>query len=289
MIPLISGASTGPLGLTHLPRFWLKLRLRARGRLPAGYRSGVGGSDGDLLTGFGIDHDAIVAFVADAVPDYLTFERWVRANATSLTPASIAAFNAHLLPFRMPEPRRTEWCARFGLDGSYAIAVGLNQLDDWDLVHAQLRAPDAPSTVVVPAISSSVSGPLGANHLPRLWLKLLLAHVERLPAAYHHGSGRFDELTMTTLGIDRDALLAFVAAEMPGYLAFENWVRANGARVTPAAIAELNAALGAALMPEAMAAERRAQLGLDDPAVVLGIPLNDLDDWRALHEQLRDA
>jgi hypothetical protein len=289
MIPLISGATTGPIGLTHLPRLWLKMRLRALGLLPAGYRCGDGGSDHALLSRFGIDLATLVAFVAADVPDYLAYERWVRANSTGLTPEAVAAFNADLVPERMPEPRRTEWCERFGLDGSYAFAVGLNQLDDWALVHAQVVAADAPASYVVPAVSSSVSGPLGAQHLPRFWLKLLLAQHHRLPEGYWHGTGRFDELTMTTLGIDRDALLAFVAAESPGYLTFEHWVRTNGTRLRPEAIAELNATLNASIMPEAVATGRRAQLGVDDPTFDRGIPLNDLDDWRQLHEQLRAA
>ena len=45
MIPLISGAENGPLGIVHLPRLWLKMRAHAVGVLPEGYRHGNGGTD----------------------------------------------------------------------------------------------------------------------------------------------------------------------------------------------------------------------------------------------------
>ena len=63
---------------------------------------------------------------------------------------------------------------------------------------------------IVPLISSTVAGPLGAMHLPRLWLKILLHAVGRLPEGYRHGEGGFDSLTISNLGIDGRELIAYV-------------------------------------------------------------------------------
>ena len=68
-VPLISTRSKGPLGLAHLPRLWLKMRLAARGKLASGYRAGEGGFDGALLEAIGINSGAAVACVADSQPN----------------------------------------------------------------------------------------------------------------------------------------------------------------------------------------------------------------------------
>lgn len=138
VVPLISSSVAGPLGIIHLPRLWLKMLLHAQGRLKEGYRHGVGGFDEALLTAFGIDHDAFVAFITTQQPGYLALETWVRANAKNLSPEAIRAFNERYGSFDMPEPRRTEWRARFGTAPDYSNAVAMNNLDDWDLIHEQL-------------------------------------------------------------------------------------------------------------------------------------------------------
>ena len=48
-VPLIGTAATGPLGVAHLPRLWLKMLLASQGKLVEGYRAGQGGFDGLLL------------------------------------------------------------------------------------------------------------------------------------------------------------------------------------------------------------------------------------------------
>ena len=109
-IPLISTRTKGPLGLAHLPRLWLKMRLSAKGKLADGYRSGEGGFDGALLEALGIDSTAVAAFVNESQPSYLAFETWVKENAQleSLTPEAIDQFNQRILSFPKPEPGRSE-------------------------------------------------------------------------------------------------------------------------------------------------------------------------------------
>ncbi|GAC1659536.1 MAG: hypothetical protein NVS4B13_04590 [Candidatus Elarobacter sp.] len=136
---------------------------------------------------------------------------------------------------------------------------------------------------IVPTLSSSVMGPLGVKHLPRLWPKILLHSCGRLPEGYRHGVGGFDEFLTTTLGIDRDAFIAHIETARPDYLALEAWVRTNATALNAETIAVVNARVTNADLPEAMLADRRRHLGFNEPAYIKAAALNDLDDWAALH------
>jgi hypothetical protein len=286
-IPLISQSESGPLGLLHLPRFWLKMRARAVDVLPDGYRCGNGGSDEGLVDAIGIDGKAFAAFIAREAPDYQACESWIRTNARNLNAETIRAFNAHTVGFDMPDPRRTEWSERFGLtDPGYMKAFQLNHLDDWDGIHHLLLEDEQPETQLVPAISSSVTGPLSVVHLPRLWLKHRLHGVGRLMDGYRHGAGGFDEMMTTAIGLDPVAFADYVEAEKPAYLEAEAWVREHATSLTPDAIAAWATTLATFHFPAARVPERHAELGITDPSFTLGVPLNDLDDWAGLHRQL---
>ena len=141
-IPLISTRTIGPLGLVHLPRLWLKMRLAAKGMLNEEYRAGEGGFDGVLLDSLGIASGAAVAFIKASQPSYLAFEDWVKENATpqSLTSEAIEALNQRILTFPKPEPMRTESLEFIGLPPSDKEWLGtdLNDLDDWHGLHLAL-------------------------------------------------------------------------------------------------------------------------------------------------------
>ena len=124
-------------------------------------------------------------------------------------------------------------------------------------------------------------------HLPRLWLKHRLHAAGRLPEGYRHGAGGFDEMVTDALGLDRDAFAAYVETERPDYLASEAWVRSHATTLTAASIDALNASILTFRLPEPRLSERRAELGVTDPAVDRGIALNDLDDWAGLHRYLQ--
>jgi hypothetical protein len=132
----------GPLGVKHLPRLWLKILLHACGRLPDGYRHGVGGFDEFLTTTLGIDRDAFVSYIETAKPDYLTLEAWVRANATALTPEAIAKVNEGVSATDIPEAMYGDRSARLGFaDPAYKKAVALNDLDDSPLRVSRVASP----------------------------------------------------------------------------------------------------------------------------------------------------
>ena len=141
-VPLISTRTKGPLGLVHLPRLWLKMRLSAKGKLADEYRAGEGGFDGLLLEALGIDSTAAVAFVNASHPSYLAFEAWVKENAKpeSLTQEAINQFNKRILSFPKPEPGRSEMLEVLGLPQSNKEWLGtdLNDLDDWHGFHLAL-------------------------------------------------------------------------------------------------------------------------------------------------------
>ena len=75
IIPLISSGTTGPLGVKHLPRLWLKTLLSATGHMPAGYKDLRPGFDYMVLEGLGINPDAAREFIVNDRPTYLAFER----------------------------------------------------------------------------------------------------------------------------------------------------------------------------------------------------------------------
>jgi hypothetical protein len=139
---------------------------------------------------------------------------------------------------------------------------------------------------VIPTISTSAVGPAGVMHLPRIWLKLLLHVLGRLPDGYKWTTGTFDRMVLDALGIDDAQIVDFVQTERPDYLQFERWVRANGKALSTGEIAALNARYREFPMGPAAASERRAELGLTDDALTSGVLLNDLDDWSALHRRL---
>ncbi|GAC1521616.1 MAG: hypothetical protein NVS2B3_17780 [Vulcanimicrobiaceae bacterium] len=139
---------------------------------------------------------------------------------------------------------------------------------------------------IVPLISSSVVGPLGIAHLPRTWAKVSLHAAGRLPEGYRAGTSGFDSWMCEELGIDTAALVAFVAAERPTYLALEAWVIAHATALTPVAVARWNRIVAAATLPDAMRAERLEHFGLTEDDAPMGVMLNDLDDWEAFHRSL---
>ena len=59
---------------------------------------------------------------------------------------------------------------------------------------------------IVPLISSGVAGPLGALHLPRLWLKVSLESLGKLADGYPGIGKGYDMMTINALGLNADAV-----------------------------------------------------------------------------------
>lgn len=146
LVPLIASNVSGPLGVSHLPRLWLKLLLDARGLLAEGYTACDDYFDRLLLEALHIDPLELQAFVRDHFPSYPQLEDWVVArNRGAIAPSTIDHLNYSILSYNHPEEVRVSILGANGMDEGDGIhdAVSLNNLDDWQAMHATLGAKPA--------------------------------------------------------------------------------------------------------------------------------------------------
>jgi hypothetical protein len=139
-VPLIPCNVSGPLGVLHLPRLWLKVSLEARGKLAAGY-PGIGkGFDQMVIDGLGLQADAVRKYIADVKPTYRQFEAWIEAQpGVKLDRNSLYRLNSAILGYHHAADLAKEIRASTGYieDGSVtSSAYELNALDDWQAFHA---------------------------------------------------------------------------------------------------------------------------------------------------------
>jgi hypothetical protein len=140
-------------------------------------------------------------------------------------------------------------------------------------------------TKIVPAISSGTAGPLGAIHLPRLWLKLTLAAAGELPDGYDECGAGFDAMTLNALGLDRDKTIAFVRQSKPTYMEFEEYVVKNG-KTDKATIEAHNAAIRGYNHSDELGREMRGASGIKNEAVKDAVMLNTVEDLDEIYAQV---
>ncbi len=142
---------------------------------------------------------------------------------------------------------------------------------------------------VVPLVSSSVAGPLGAIHLPRLWTKLTLHHAGMLPDGYDHAGGGFDQMTIDALGLKRDAVIAFVKDKKPTYVQFEKYVaEQNGGSIPKEKIDAHNAAIRGYNHADDLAAKMQSSSGAASH-IKDAVTLNTLEDMDELHTNVNGS
>jgi len=134
-------------------------------------------------------------------------------------------------------------------------------------------------------ISSGVAGPLGALHLPRLWLKVSLEAAGKLATGYPGLGQGYDMMTCTALGLDPEAVKTFIKSNKPTYTQFEAWVRQNGKKLSKADIQRHNLAILGYCHDDGTRKGILSASGLPDDGSVLpgAIDLNNLDDWQEFH------
>lgn len=134
---------------------------------------------------------------------------------------------------------------------------------------------------IVPLISSGVAGPLGALHLPRLWQKVSLEAAGKLADGYPGLGKGYDQMTCDALGLDAEAVKAFIKSSKPSYPQFEAWVKKNGRKLTKADIHRHNLAIQGYCHTDDTRKGILSANGLADDGSVLpgAIDLNNLDDW----------
>ena len=139
MIPTISSGVAGPLGVLHLPRFWSKVLMDAKGVLNEEYPACGAGFDQMVLDGLGLDKDATLAYISDNSPTYPQFEAWVSENG-NFDQAAVDALNAAISGYNHDDDTRGGILGASGIqdDGSILDAVNLNNLDDWYEFHASI-------------------------------------------------------------------------------------------------------------------------------------------------------
>jgi hypothetical protein len=138
IVPAVSSQSSGPLGLVHLPRFWMKATLSAAGALYPSWVSGqASGFDRAFAAEAGFDLDAAIAHVHAERPTYPQFEAWFAALAGPFDDARLPKHNAALLGRQKPEEIAARERAVLGIDDpTYRPSVTINDLMDWRELHA---------------------------------------------------------------------------------------------------------------------------------------------------------
>jgi len=139
----------------------------------------------------------------------------------------------------------------------------------------------------IPLISSGTAGPLGVLHLPRLWLKASLEAKGKLDSRYPGAGQGYDQMTISALGLTRDAVLAYIKASSPTYPQFEAWVKAQpGVKLDAATVAAHNASVLGYNHDDETRQGILKNNGLPDDATAVkdAVHLNDLDSWQEFHE-----
>jgi hypothetical protein len=144
IVPLISSGVAGPLGVLHLPRFWLKMSLECRGKLAAGYPGCGMGYDQMVLDALGLKKQATVDYIKSNRPTYPQFEAWIKKQpGVKLDKASIDKINGAIRGYIHDDPTRTSILSANGIPddpNAPRDAVNLNNLDDWKEIHnAELK------------------------------------------------------------------------------------------------------------------------------------------------------
>ena len=139
IVPLISSSVAGPLGVLHLPRLWLKASLEAAGKLAPGY-PGIGqGYDMMVITGLGLNADAVRKFITDSKPTYPQFEAWIRSQpGVNLSKGNIHKLNVSIVGYIHTDEVRKGILAANNLPDNGSVlpdAINLNNLDDWFEFH----------------------------------------------------------------------------------------------------------------------------------------------------------
>lgn len=288
LAPLIGATVAGPLGVVMLPRMWYKSVLSAAGMLYEGYTDYYRGFNQRVVDGLGLDPEPWFTYLK-TMPTYPEAEDYVRKHAKKLDAASIAAVNTEVLTFLRPEENAAGVRARTGLDDpTFRNSALLLNWDDWFTMHEELLAHrDGGLEPIVPMISSSQSGLLEIPHLPRLWIKALLAAVGALPEGWKTGVNcGFDKTLAGLIGLDLPATSTYISEDLPNYLVFERWVAARIATPDAATKAGWTAKIAAMEKAEETSAAELIEAGATGIKTRNVILLNDLVDWKHMHDSL---
>ena len=143
------------------------------------------------------------------------------------------------------------------------------------------------SNSIVPLISSSVAGPLGVLHLPRLWLKVSLEARGKLAAGYPGLGKGYDSMVCAALNLNPDSVKSFIASSRPTYPQFEAWIKQQpGVKLDKATLYKNNVAIMGYIHADETRAGILSASGITDESSVNpgAVDLNNIDDWFELHQ-----
>ena len=95
-------------------------------------------------------------------------------------------------------------------------------------------------------------------------------------------------MVLDGLGIEKDAITAFVKESNPSYPQFEAWIlQQKGGALDAAAVESLNAAIAGYNHTDDVRKAILGDSGIEDDGTILdAINLNNLDDWYEFHKSL---
>ena len=135
---------------------------------------------------------------------------------------------------------------------------------------------------IVPTISSSVSGPLGVQHLPRFWQKVSLENAGKLADGYPGCGAGYDQMVLDALGLDKEATLNFIKNDKPTYPQLEAWIKKQpSVKLDQGSITAINAAIDGYIHDDATRQSILSANGIEDGCCgpYDAVNLNNLDDW----------
>ncbi|HEX4140001.1 MAG TPA: DUF5069 domain-containing protein [Candidatus Methylacidiphilales bacterium] len=141
IVPTISSASSGPLGVLHLPRLWQKVILKEKGLLPADYDFCGKGFDQMVIDGLGLDKEETLAYLK-TIPTYFAFEKWVLGKkGGKLDAAAVEKLNAAIRGYNHSDETRKGILTAAGVEdtGKVKDAVTLNMYEDWGEFQKSLK------------------------------------------------------------------------------------------------------------------------------------------------------
>src|SRR5437588_12281224 len=139
---------------------------------------------------------------------------------------------------------------------------------------------------IVRLVSAGGAGPLGVLHLPRRWLKLSLESVGKLATGYPGAGQGYDQMVIDRIGLNPDAVIAYVKQSKPTYPQFEAWVKKNATKLDKGSVEKLNAAIRGYNHDDGTRKSILGANGLPDDggAPKDAVNLNNLDDWQEFHQ-----
>ena len=147
VVPLIANIDYGGLDVCQLPRTWLKILLKAKGKLHPDYPDMTeNGLDPRVLRVLQIEPADAVAYIRENLPSYTQFEAWVlEQNGGEIDREKADEWNTFIRNRLHRDEKRIEIHATVGRkdDGTLNSAVLLNHIEDWHLAYTDLMTASA--------------------------------------------------------------------------------------------------------------------------------------------------